>query len=200
MDFQDLRTASALLGTLDVPYFYIGGWGIDLFLGYESRSHSDIELTIYRHQQKSLFSWAKSPEIVNAGYSLHVIDPPGTATMPIWDGQLLELPIHQLQLYHSSNRVLDIMLSEARGSTWVFRRDPAITAHRQQIERIHPYNLPYHAPEVLLLYKSKRNASKDRQDRNLAWPKMTGTQQQWLIEALRLYDFRHSWITDLLPL
>ncbi len=217
-EFAELESVQKLLSHLKIPYFYIGGWGIDLFLGRVTRDHGDVEVTIYRYQQEKLFSWARSAEIVDAGYTLHVVDPPGTANIPIWDGQHLEDPIHQLQLYCKGERIVDFMLSDLDISnpdspTWQFRRDPVIQTPKSQIEWLYVANsayeaycpqymlsLPYHAPEILLLYKAKRNAEKDRVDRNRAWSKMDLTQKEWLVRALRQYNFKHQWLDDLLPL
>ncbi|WP_199560463.1 hypothetical protein [Pantoea sp. 3_1284] len=96
----------------DRPWGIAGGWAIDLFIGNETRHHSDIEVAILRDDQHRLrtvladwsFQKAVKGELVE------------------WESETLELPIHEL---HGNNRTgnrLEVLLNEVEDDQWIFRR------------------------------------------------------------------------------
>jgi hypothetical protein len=54
-------------------------------------------------------------------------------------------------------------------------------------------NIPYLAPEIVLLYKAKAASAKDEADLGVAVAHLTDAQRFWLAEALNLTMPRHRW-------
>ena len=53
----------------------------------------------------------------------------------------------------------------------------------------------YQNPEVVLHHKARGNETRDRADRDAAWPLLDDAQRAWLREAvLRVYGAEHPWL------
>jgi hypothetical protein len=85
-----------------------------------------------------------------------------------------------------------LMLDEAEDQDWLYRRNPAIrrplrtlTVAEDGFQRL--------APEVQLLYKSNGLRPKDELDFTETLPVLTGSQKQWLDEALAVEHGTHPW-------
>jgi len=182
------RDAASLLAGLDVPWWIAGGWALDLFRGTVTRPHTDLDVGVLRRNIPAVLDHLSRWEIFEAK-----------------DGRLTRLAVGaspRLDVYSLWARptagdlwAIELMLNEADGDTWVYRRDPRIrrplaTAIRQSADRI-----SYLAPEVQLLYKS--SATRDRDDADFAqtWPLLSDDARQWLRTALELVAPRHHWLS-----
>jgi hypothetical protein len=90
-----------------------------------------------------------------------------------------------------------VMLAESSNEEWVYRRNPAI---RMPLKRmgLHPlWGLPYLAPEIVLLFKSKHLQAHDRIDFNVALPVMSADSRAWLRAALERSTPDHEWLAAL---
>lgn len=76
------------------------------------------------------------------------------------------------------------MLDEADGDTWVYRRDPRIRRSMSTAVRQSPGRLPYLAPEIQLLDKSKAPRERDDMDFARTYPLLARDARQWLQDAL----------------
>ncbi|MDP9726786.1 hypothetical protein P4574_19715 [Priestia megaterium] len=59
MSFEKCKYITSLLSDFDKPWFFAGGWAIDLFIGRETRNHSDIEIALYRKDQLEIKAYLK---------------------------------------------------------------------------------------------------------------------------------------------
>jgi hypothetical protein len=92
---------------------------------------------------------------------------------------------------------IELMLEEADGDTWVYRREPRIRRPMSTVVRQSPDGLPYLAPEIQLLYKSKGPRERDDADFVQIWPLLDADARTWLHDALELTTPDHSWIAVL---
>ncbi|MGH7290655.1 MAG: nucleotidyltransferase domain-containing protein, partial [Myxococcota bacterium] len=114
------------LAGLRAPWYVVGGWAIDLFLGAQTRHHEDLEIAIPR---------TDFPEVRAqlADFALYVVG----------DGEVRALKPDELPpAEHHQNWVLDpranawrvdVMLEPGDARTWIFRRDESIHAPRDQM-------------------------------------------------------------------
>ena len=49
-----LKVATRMAG-FDRPWFVVGGWAIDLFMGRETCAHHDVEIGVFRADQRALY-------------------------------------------------------------------------------------------------------------------------------------------------
>ena len=181
---------AALMRGFASPWFIAGGWAVDLFLGEVTRPHDDIEIAILRRDQSALHAhlrgwrWEK------------VLD---DERSPWRRDEWLELPV--FELYAANERAeppqLEVLLNEARGRVWVFRRNAHVTRPLAACYLTTPAGIPFLGPEIVLLYKSKQPRAKDEQDFGAVVARLEAERRAWLRSALLLCDAGHHWLNRL---
>jgi hypothetical protein len=177
-----------LMTGFERPWFVVGGWAIDLFVGSQSREHDDIEIGIYRNDQqwlrRHLGAW-QFTKVVN-GESAR------------WnDGELLELPVHELHARSSSpERQLEILLQEESNEHWLYRRNAEIGEKKRDVCLV-SNGIPYLRPDIVLLFKAKNTRAKDERDFELVRERLTERQRDWLREALVKCHPEHRWLSSI---
>lgn len=143
---QELRAAIDAMRHYDAPWAIAGGWAIDLFLGRRTRQHADVDIAILRSDQRLLWTamQPRAAEYVEEG------------VVRAWHQDTwLALPIHELYVTTAAGDRCEILLNEHDTATgeWVYRRDARV---RRAMSRAIRYaqQVPFLAPEIVLLYKS----------------------------------------------
>jgi hypothetical protein len=186
------------LAHLRAPFFIAGGWAIDLHLGRITREHHDVDVLILRSDQSRLHECLD-------GWRLKKIipHPEGLAnrgTLAEWrHGERLELPIHQINLYRrgETEPAFQVMFAESSDGEWIYRRNPAIRMPLDRMGFHSLWALPYLAPEIVLLFKSKHLQSHDRVDFNNVLPALSAGSRAWLRAALERSSPDHEWLASL---
>ena len=175
------EVATRLAG-VTAPWCVAGGWALDLWLGEQTRPHGDLEIAIQREDL---------PQIRAAlGLPLHVAG----------DGEVRRLADDQAPPHHRhQNWVregeawrMDIMLEPGDAETWVYRRDPNLTAPRAWMVGV-AGQVPYLKPQGVLLYKSKSPRPKDEADLARALPCLDHEARAWLNEAIARFEPASPW-------
>jgi len=182
-DYPWLRTIAS---RLPCRWAVAGGWAIDLFVGHVTRTHGDLEITILRDDQ------LKARGALN-GWHLEAID----NGKPIhWHADTrLALPIHEIHGRRGAEK-LELLLSEHEGEHWIYRRDRRI-ARSLSVAFFEATPMPYLAPELVLLFKSKDTKPKDDSDFHRSLEMLTADQRYWLRTALDIVAPKHPWIKEL---
>lgn len=188
--FSEIIKLSRLLNNFKKPWFVAGGWAIDLFIGDITRLHKDIEIAIFRKDQNSLrkylFGW-EFTKVVNGKMN------------PWNEHEWLELPIHEIHA-HTQNSFfskLEILLDESSESEWRFRRNLDIARPLSRIRLCSEIDIPFLAPEVVLLYKAKNPRLKDEDDFHSVCRLLDEERQVWLKQAITVCHPGHHWLTEL---
>lgn len=174
----------------DVDWWIAGGHAIDLFLGWQTRPHADLDVEMFRQDRDILFD-------VFDGWDLHFVSesqlhrwergqPIDDAVFGVWGRPAQDAPWS-----------VEVMLADGDHDTWRFRRDNEISRRRAQLTHSTPDGVPYCAPEVQLLFKAKKRRQKDDVDMIRCLHRMERSQRQWLVAALRRLEPTHPWL-DLL--
>jgi hypothetical protein len=170
-----------------------GGWALDLHLERKIREHEDIEIAVLRRDQDLLWEHL-------IGWQPHFVVPGADDEPQAWEkGVRLELPVHEIHTRPPQSGIneLEILLNEADGDQWIYRRDPRITRPLSKTVLTGSLGIPYLAPEIVLLYKSKEPKPKDEQDFHIALPAFTTDQLAWLGQVLQQVDPSHPWLAEL---
>jgi RimJ/RimL family protein N-acetyltransferase len=170
-----------------------GGWACDLFLGYKTRGHEDLEIVALREDESALYQHfhRHQPSKIFAG------EPP---RFEAWKGEPIEREVIQLRLaplkIEGGIVDFDLLLTPSEGGQWICRRDEAL---RLPLERVRAFagGIPFLKPEIVLLFKAKRVEEKDQRDFENVSPQLGAEARQWLAESLaRLYP-EHEWLSQL---
>lgn len=173
---------------VDVDWWIAGGLAIDLFLGWETRSHDDIDIEMFRSDREALFE-------VFEGWDLHTVSAgastPWTAGQPLAD--------HVFGIWGrptpDADWAVEVILADGDTDTWRFRRDPSISLQRSALTQTTVEGIRYCTPEVQLLYKGKQHRPKDDLDMVRCLHRLTSEQRGWLADALAISEPTHPWLT-----
>lgn len=197
-ELKALLEVAEALGSLRAPFFFAGGWAIDLHLGRVTRAHHDVDVLVMHRDQLELHKALKQ-------FSLKKVIPHpdgliNRGTVAEWPaGERLELPVHQINAYRAGEAepAFQVMLAESSDTEWIFRRNPEI---RMPISRVGFYplwGLPYLAPEIVLLFKAKHLEARDRIDFDNALPALSADARRWLRDAIEKTHPGHEWLNAL---
>ena len=184
------QVAARLVG-VSVPWCVAGGWALDLFIGEQTREHSDIEIAVPA---------ARFPGI-RARFTEFAVDV--VASGQVWEAptpELFELT-HQTWLRDraTGQYLLDVFREPHDGAAWICRRDPSIRLRYTEVIRRTPNGIPYLAPELVRLFKAGPLRPKDRRDFTATLPLLDDTQRQVLAGLLTQVHPGHAWLTNLRP-
>jgi hypothetical protein len=165
-----------------------GGYAVEQFLGTSIRTHSDIDVVVFRDEQLPLQRWL-------AGWRLHASDPPGTLR-PWAADESLPLGIHDIWGHRVGARAwqLQIMLAEGDADEWFSRHSSLIRGERGDLI-VDYHGIPCVRIEVQLLYKARNCRPKDERDFDACLPLLHPDARQWLADHVRLlYPEGHPWL------
>jgi hypothetical protein len=182
--------AAKVLASCKAPWWIAGGWALDLFRGTPSRPHTDLDVGILRRDLSTVLLGFSTWDVFEAK--------DGRLTR-LAEGCVPPLDVHSLWCRPTAADpwTIELMLDEADGDTWVYRRDPRIRQSMSAAVRQSTDGLPYLAPEIQLLYKSKASRERDEGDFAHICPLLTADAWRWLHDALELADPDHRWIAVL---
>ncbi len=176
--------AARLVG-LDLAWSVAGGWAIDLYLGRQTRPHSDLEIAIPRAELDRLRPAFADLSLFAAGTGR--VAPLGGDEDPrhhqVW---VLDPVVNAWRL--------DTFLEPGDRNIWVSHRDARIRrAYREAVART-AEGIPYLRPEIVLFTKAKHRRDKDEVDLAVTLPSLDHEARRWLAEALALAHPGHPWL------
>lgn len=188
-------TVAAVAGRFDdAPFrwWMAGGHALEAHLSDGAdgwRQHEDIDVGVCRQDAPALFEALHGWDIQIAA----------SGELSPWDGTALDPDGSD----HAGNNLwcrptpsapwmLDVLIGDGNDHDWIYRRDTSV--HRPWTEAVlHSRSgLPYLAPEIQLLFKSKTIRPKDAVDAAHVIPELDAHRQTWLAAQL---PPEHSWQT-----
>jgi len=178
------------LHALSVPWWIAGGWALDLFLGEATRPHEDIDVGIFRRDAlkacTALSEWEFFEAKDGSLTRLESCTAPRKAVNSVWCRRLSKC-----------EWAFELVLDEGGGDAWTFRRDASIQRSLEQMIRRSAAGIPYLAPEIQLLYKSKEIRSKDQTDFNSVVRLLDQDARDWLQNSIAKMEPNHPWLFEL---
>ena len=164
---------------------------IDLFLGRPTREHADVDVAVFRDDQRIVREHLR-------GWELRKVVARELA--PWKADEWLAVPVHEVHVRRTAGepRELELLLNERAGDAWVFRRDPAVTLPISHAILRTDEGIPFLAPEIVLLYKSKNPRGNDARDLAAVLRMLNGERRVWFAAALGTVHPGHPWIAMLL--
>ena len=188
--FQPVQSVAAEFTGASFEWFIGAGWALDSWLERVSRVHHDVDVIVWRDQQRQLQSW-----LMARGWTLHAVQ--NSVYSPWQSGQTLELPLFQIHAY-KGDVMLDLMMAERDATRWLYRRDPRVSRELSRATSETAFGFHTLAPEIVLLFKSKSaggaNRAKDQADFERSVVRLRPEARGWLRDALLTTDPRHKWL------
>ncbi len=181
--------AAARLFGLAAPWCVVGGWSIDLWLGRPTRPHDDLEIAVPRGSFTEVRARLRDYALFSVGDGEVRTLAPDTEPPPErHQNWVLDVAANAWRM--------DVMLEPGDAHTWVFRRNPAITAPRSQMigER---NGIPFLRPTGTLLFKAKSTRPKDEADFAVCLPQLDVAERGWLHDAIERTHPGHAWLAAL---
>lgn len=171
-----------------MPWWIAGGWALELFCRAPVRPHGDLDIGILRHDfeavRQALSTWeifeAKAGHLTRLDLS-----------------RLPRVDVHTLWCRPGDGLpwAMELMLDDGDPDVWIYRREPRIRRPLAEVVGRTATGLPYLAPEIQLLYKSKSPRARDERDFRRLWPLLSEDARTWLDQALTLVSPHHQWLS-----
>ena len=192
--FIPVETVANDLKDFPQGWYVSAGWALDLFLGRVTRVHHDVDILISRLDQLALQDY-----LTARGWRLMT---PWQGRLEPWPTQIyLERPRHQIHAFRDG-AFIDFHLGEIEPTMWHYRRAEHITRSMEQIGLRRKTGIPFLAPEIVLLFKSKntsgRERPKDQVDFEKIYPHLEPERRAWLLWAVLETAPVHPWIQKLI--
>jgi len=179
-----------LFRQVDAPWWVAGGVALDLFVGRPTREHGDLDVEILRRDLSDFAGAIRGWSLFQAKDGrLRRHD----AGEPLPDG------VNGLWCRPTDDApwVLELLLADADGDAWRYRRDHRISRLIAEVGLATDERIPFIAPEIQLLYKSKNPRATDQTDIETVLPLMNESQRAWLASALGTTRPGHTWLEQL---
>ena len=210
-----LEQARALLQNQPFEYAFCGGFAIDLFLGFESRIHGDVDVLAYWKDRDEIIKhmWSLGFdvfEMLGGGKVHHITDIRNqerkkrnifcckeSCELVKFLGTS-EKDVYYVDFRHIGQQKLDFvefLFNNKTDTDFLYARNHAIKRNLKNAFLLCG-DIPYLAPEICLLYKSADTERGGYQhDYDMAMSKMNDEQKLWLNDALKtMYPGGHKWI------
>ena len=178
------------LAPLAEPWWIAGGWALDLFLGEMTRPHNDIDVGIFRRDALSACATLLEWECFEArAGTLTLLDmgaAPQAAVNSLWCRRRGQM-----------KWAFELMLDEGGLDRWNYRRDERIWRSFEFAIHRSRGGIPYIAPEIQLLYKSKTVRAKDQTDFERVVGRLNLDARTWLRASIAALHPNHVWLSKL---
>ena len=196
---MNLIDQSEALGTVRVlfhdyprPYWVAGGWALDLFAGQVRRPHGDVDVVVLARDLDQVAQTFTTPR--------PVVQHPETGDRRPW--------AHGEQLVPGPNALvfpdgmhacpIQILLAASDADQWVYHRGRGtIRKPLDEITLIAPGGIPYLAPEIVLLFKSRGGRPKDNDDFADVVDLLDSERRRWLRDRIAPRYPDHPWLPSL---
>lgn len=167
-----LEKIKSLFNPLNIEWGFSGGWALDLFIGQQSREHSDVDVCVLTQDLAVIYEKLSNEFIFYKAFD---------GRLQYWLGEPLT-PKYSIWVAEQENKpfVFEIVLIESSNEEWFYKRNNDISGLLDQLFVKGEYL--YLSPEIALLYKMEASVlrEKDIEDYKRVYPKLSVKQQIWL--------------------
>lgn len=184
-----ISEAAALLAGAPARWWVSGGVAVDRWLGFRSRDHGDLDVSVARADWPALgahLAHTVQVWIAEAGRVYPLCGRPVTAgSNNLWLRESTGGPWR-----------LQVNLEDVAGDTWIYRRDRRVTRPFADTTWTSDGVLCVR-PAVQLLWKAETPRPQDEHDYTQVVPRLDQGERRWLATAIRLAHPASPWVTRL---
>lgn len=169
-----------LLDGAPFRWWISGGHALELHVGHAWRSHSDMDVGVVRAEVRLVADWL-------SGWSLAVA---AGGELSRWNGLPLAAGENNLWAGRSVAWSIDFTVGDGNDEEWIYRRDRSIRRPWPNAVRTTEGGVPYLAPELQLLFKSKDPRPTDHEDARMVIPLLAPGERAFLLRHL---SDGHEW-------
>lgn len=190
MQSEALNAVRALFDSYPARYWIAGGWALDLFADRVRRPHTDVDVLVLARDLHHVADTFTNPR--------PTLENPNTGdTRPWMPGETLtpgpDVLAFPDELFPAPVRII---FAASDGDDWVYHRGRGTI--RKPLDEITLTNgLPYLAPEIVLLYKSRSDRPKDTEDFHDVVDLLTPARRAWLHARIAPRHPDHPWLPAL---
>ena len=172
------------------PYWVAGGCALDLYAGRVRRPHGDVDVLVLARDLDVLAETFTDPR--------PIVQFPETGEQRPWvQGEQLE-PGPQALVFPDNEHAVQILLAASDADQWVYHRGRGtIRRSLSEITLTSERGIPYLAPEIVLLFKSRSTRQKDNDDFADIENLLDAERRQWLVERIEPRYPDHPWLPTL---
>ncbi|MGW6282089.1 nucleotidyltransferase domain-containing protein [Kribbella sp. NPDC055071] len=174
------------------PYWVAGGWALDLFADRVLRPHDDVDVLVLARDLDQLSQTFSSTR--------PLVEHPETGERRTWlPAEQLAPGPHALVFPDADHPApIQILLAASDQDDWVYHRGRGtVRKPLAEVTLTSPAGLPYLAPEIVLLFKSRNSRPKDDADFAGVSPLLSPVQREWLRAHIAPRFPDHSWLPAL---
>ena len=209
-----IEEVNVLLKGQDFSYAICGGFALDLFLGYESRVHGDIDVLAFWEDREAIITYMQHKgflvyEMLGGGKVHRITDiqmqeklrknifccTEDCELVRLYDTE--EQDVFWLDFQHtglSKLNYIEFLFNEKTEKEFVYVRDSRV---KRELDKavLEKNGVPYLAPELCLLFKSTDIEREGyQQDYELTVERLSPEQRAWFENAMELlYPEGHRW-------
>ena len=173
-----------------ITWYVTGGWALDLFLGEQTRDHTDLEIaTLPTDIPKARKVLAELEFFAARNGQLSFLERDADVPDDIW--QLWGAD------FKSKAWRVDMMIERGTTDRWVYKRNSAISKPRVQAIYLNDQGIPFLAPANVLLFKAKHTRDKDIQDFDRVMPHLRAHEKALLRRWIVSEHSVHPWLAQL---
>ena len=187
-----LTAVRTLFHAYPCPYWVAGGWALDLFADRFRRPHSDVDVVVLVRDLDEIAKTFTSPR--------PMVELPETGVRRSWaPGELLTPGPNALVFPDDPHpSPIQILFAASDADEWVYHRGRGtIRKPLAEITLRSPDGIPYLAPEVVLLFKSRGGRPKDHADFNDVAHLLDPARRRWLHDRIAPRYPDHPWLPTL---
>jgi hypothetical protein len=188
-----LSAVRALFHDYPCPYWVAGGWALDLFAGRVRRPHGDVDVVVLARDLDQVANTFTRPR--------PLVQHPETGVRRPWaHGEQLTPGPNALVFPNDMHPCpIQILFAASDADEWVYHRGRGtIRKPLAEITLTSPDGLPYLAPEIVLLFKSRGGRPKDDEDFADVAGLLDSERRRWLLDRIAPRYPEHLWLPALL--
>jgi hypothetical protein len=195
---QELHAVCHFLNDFPPRWWLGGGWAIDAWLGRQTREHEDIEICVFRSDQRAIYAYCPDWQYFT---------PQENNWSPIPVGTRLNPPQFMLQLQQTPATGITIpnmpptfefLLNDRQDDAWIQHDELEVRLPIGQVSGMTPLGIPAAVPELVLLHKAWTvERAKDDHDFQQIRDQLPADQRAWLSRHIARTRPDHRWLPAL---